>query len=164
MAVDTGKSALQDSAKVVQQSINAAKQTANAVKTTKKIAAQAASGNVAGAALTALKNPKTVLIVISIVLVILFIPLMFVGIFVIILPAALIQTAVQSVASFFDTLNAKLTEMSINIEDGVKNFWTLLTTGEWGTEGAKTFTTEDAKAEEDGYENYMGISNSMVHT
>ena len=139
----------------------AAKQIKRDVETVKKVAENAASGNVAGVALEIIKNPKIIIAALSAVFFIIFGPILMVLTFVVSLPASIIESVDAAAQSTYDSIVLGWEEWKAELGNGIDDFLTWITTGEKG-ESAEAFQNDVAIASDPDYEIYVGASNTLV--
>ena len=133
-------------------------------KAIKEAASQLASGNVAGAAITAAKNPKTTLKVLLVVIVLSMIPFIVLiggGVFILSFPGAIIESVEAAASETMDSIVLGWEDIKIKFGNAMDDFLTLLTTGEWG-ESSQAYQDDVAIANEPEFGSYIGTSNTIV--
>lgn len=144
-------------AKAVKEGVTDAKAIAQA-------AAELASGNVVGAAKTAVTHPKTVLKVIALLLVLALMPLIvfFAAVtFIVALPGSIVESAQAAIGKTVDDVTLGWEDFKAQLSNGIDDFLTFLTTGTWGT-SSQEYKDDIATAEDDNFAAYTGTSNVMV--
>ena len=82
--------------------VQTAKNAKKDAKTVKRAAGKAAAGNWMGAAVDMLKSPRAILAVIAVFLVLIILPVTFVGVFLIEFPGAIINSITAAVKTAYD--------------------------------------------------------------
>lgn len=160
-------SAVNDAKQIVKaatDTYNTGKEAYKDAKAVSKAARQAASGNFAGAAITAIENPKTTLKVIIISLVLFMIPffVMLAGvIFVIQLPGSIAESVQGAIGQSVDSVTLGWEDFKARLSTGVDDFLTFVTTGQSG-DASKAYRDSLAIADDPVFYGYTGMSNVMV--
>lgn len=160
-------SAVNDAKQIVKaatDTYNTGKEAYKDAKAVSKAARQAASGNFAGAAITAIENPKTTLKVIIISLVLFMIPffVMLAGvIFVIQLPGSIAESVQGAIGQSVDNVTLGWEDFKARLSTGVDDFLTFVTTGQSG-DASKAYRDSLAIADDPVFYGYTGMSNVMV--
>lgn len=150
--------------KAATDTYNTGKEAYKDAKAVSKAAGQAASGNFAGAAITAIENPKTTLKVIIISLVLFMIPffVMLAGvIFVIQLPGSIAESVQSAIGQSVDSVTLGWEDFKARLSTGVDDFLTFVTTGQSG-DASKAYRDSLAIADDPVFYGYTGMSNVMV--
>ena len=150
--------------KAATDTYNTGKEAYKDAKAVSKAAGQAASGNFAGAAITAIENPKTTLKVIIISLVLFMIPffVMLAGvIFVIQLPGSIAESVQGAIGQSVDSVTLGWEDFKARLSTGVDDFLTFVTTGQSG-DASKAYRDSLAIADDPVFYGYTGMSNVMV--
>lgn len=150
--------------KAATDTYNTGKEAYKDAKAVSKAARQAASGNFAGAAITAIENPKTTLKVIIISLVLFMIPffVMLAGvIFVIQLPGSIAESVQGAIGQSVDSVTLGWEDFKARLSTGVDDFLTFVTTGQSG-DASKAYRDSLAIADDPVFYGYTGMSNVMV--
>ena len=151
-------------AKAATNAYNTGKEAYKDAKAMSKAAGQAASGNFAGAAITAIENPKTTLKVIIISLVLFMIPffVMLAGvIFVIQFPGSIAESVQGAIGQSVDSVTLGWEDFKARLSTGVDDFLTFVTTGQSG-DASKAYRDSLAFADDPVFYGYTGMSNVMV--
>ena len=151
-------------AKAATNAYNTGKEAYKDAKAISKAAGQAASGNFACAAITAIENPKTTLKVIIISLVLFMIPffVMLAGvIFVIQLPGSIAESVQGAIGQSVDSVTLGWEDFKARLSTGVDDFLTFVTTGQSG-DASKAYRDSLAIADDPVFYGYTGMSNVMV--
>ena len=127
----------------------------------KRAAGKAAAGNWMGAAVDMLKSPRAMLAVVAVFLVLIILPITFVGIFLIEFPGAIINSITAAVTTAYDDLVVGWESLKIKVSNGIDNFLTWLTTGDTG-DASDGFATDVAAAQDPDFASYIGTSNALV--
>ena len=133
-------------------------------KAVAKAAGQLASGNVAGAAKTAIENPMTALKVLLVGIVILSIPLMAIvgcAVFVLSLPGNIAEATQSAIGQSVDSVVLGWEDYKARLSNSVDDFLTLITTGKSGTK-MEAYKDDLAIANDDVFTGYIGTSNVIV--
>ena len=141
--------------------VQTAKNAKKDAKTVKRAAGKAAAGNWMGAAVDMLKSPRTMLAVVAVFLVLIILPITFVGIFLIEFPGAIINSITAAVTTAYDDLVVGWESLKIKVSNGIDNFLTWLTTGDTG-DASDGFATDVAAAQDPDFASYIGTSNALV--
>ena len=141
--------------------VQTAKNAKKDAKTVKRAAGKAAAGNWMGAAVDMLKSPRAMLAVVAVFLVLIILPITFVGIFLIEFPGAIINSITAAVTTAYDDLVVGWESLKIKVSNGIDNFLTWLTTGETG-DASDGFATDVAAAQDPDFASYIGTSNALV--
>ena len=143
------------------QAVRAAKNAKEDAKTVKRAAGKAAAGNWMGAAVDMLKSPRAILAVIAVFLVLIILPVTFVGVFLIEFPGAIINSITAAVKTAYDDLVVGWESLKIKVSNGIDAFLTWLTTGDTG-DASSGFATDVAAAQDPDFASYIGTSNALV--
>ena len=143
------------------QAVRAAKNAKEDAKTVKRAAGKAAAGNWMGAAVDMLKSPRAILAVIAVFLVLIILPVTFVGVFLIEFPGAIINSITAAVKTAYDDLVVGWESLKIKVSNGIDDFLTWLTTGDTG-DASSGFATDVAAAQDPDFASYIGTSNALV--
>ena len=133
-------------------------------KAVAKAAGQLASGNVAGAAKTAIENPMTALKVLLVGIVILSIPLMAIvgcAVFVLSLPGNIAEATQSAIGQSVDSVVLGWEDYKARLSNSIDDFLTLITTGKSGTK-MEAYKDDLAIANDDVFTGYIGTSNVIV--
>ena len=141
--------------------VQTAKNAKKDAKTVKRAAGKAAAGNWMGAAVDMLKSPRAMLAVVAVFLVLIILPITFVGIFLIEFPGAIINSITAAVTTAYDDLVVGWESLKIKVSNGIDNFLTWLTTGDTG-DASDGFATDVAAAQDPDFASYIGTSNALV--
>lgn len=141
--------------------VQTAKNAKKDAKTVKRAAGKAAAGNWMGAAVDMLKSPRAMLAVVAVFLVLIILPMTFVGIFLIEFPGAIINSITAAVTTAYDDLVVGWESLKIKVSNGIDNFLTWLTTGDTG-DASDGFATDVAAAQDPDFASYIGTSNALV--
>ena len=150
--------------KAATDTYNTGKEAYKDAKAISKAAGQAASGNFAGAAITAIENPKTTLKVIIISLVLFMIPffVMLAGvIFVIQFPGSIAESVQGAIGQSVDSVTLGWEDFKARLSTSVDDFLTFVTTGQSG-DASKAYRDSLAIADDPVFYGYTGMSNVMV--
>ena len=145
------------------QAVRAAKNAKEDAKTVKRAAGKAAAGNWMGAAVDMLKSPRAILAVIAVFLVLIILPVTFVGVFLIEFPGAIINSITAAVKTAYDDLVVGWESLKIKVSNGIDDFLTWLTTGDTG-DASSGFATDVAAAQDPDFASYIGTSNAVSYT
>lgn len=143
------------------QAVRAAKNAKEDAKTVKRAAGKAAAGNWMGAAVDMLKSPRAILAVVAVFLVLVMLPITFVGVFLIEFPGAIINSITAAVKTAYDDLVVGWESLKIKVSNGIDDFLTWLTTGDTG-DASNGFATDVAAAQDPDFSSYIGTSNALV--
>lgn len=144
-----------------QKTVQAAKNAKKDVKAAKDIVKTAATGNGLGAVGLALRNPRVLITAVAIFLVLVMLPMIFVGVFLIEFPGTIINSVTSAAGAAYDDLVVGWETLKIKVGNGIDDFLTWLTTGEWG-DASQTFATDKAAAQDPDFSAYVGTSNALV--
>ena len=114
-----------------------------------------------GAAVDMLKSPRAILAVIAVFLVLIILPVTFVGVFLIEFPGAIINSITAAVKTAYDDLVVGWESLKIKVSNGIDDFLTWLTTGDTG-DASSGFATDVAAAQDPDFASYIGTSNALV--
>ena len=143
---------------------NTGKKAYNDAKVASKAARQIASGDLAGAATTAITNPETTLKILLIVLVFFMIPFfvtMMGFIFVVQLPGSIAESVQGAIGQSVDSATLGWEDFKARLSTGVDDFLTFVTTGQSG-DASKAYRDSLAIADDPVFYGYTGMSNVMV--